>query len=665
MIRNLFKPKRLSIKLLGPLVLVAVVAFVGAGITIYLTYKMEMALAPVLALIVALLIFFISLILIFTGFYVVRRVITPLTILKQGVTQLAQGNFETPIRINTDDEIEELAQEFNLMSVALFESQQSLADAARENAELYQDEQRRSQELALINRLNNTVLASLDVETTLDAVLRHIKPLLDYTTAEINLWNPDTNTLRAYAVGETGYTDSVGNYYTLDEGFTGWIASHRETLFVPNIEHFATAKPKGSLKAYPFQSFIGMPLMVGENFLGTIELAHSKINHYTAADVQTLTLLASQSAVAIRHAQLFQETQERAQAQEQLAQIAVQTGTTLNLSDLLRQSMSKTVPALGATMGAVLLLNDDKTELVPHPAGAVGLSIEAAQVFRIAADSPQFEQTVFKTGQPFSSYNAATDKRILSFYQEFIRENHITTVLLVPLTTAEETIGEMYILNKPTPFTRQDITFVTSVASQLATAIQNIRLFDATQRNLNELSVLYNSAADLSATLSMEDVLDNLSQQMETILPADACRIVKYNEEADQLEPFLPQANADKLAPVLSLSHAPFIATALQKHQPTGINPDSADDCPEVQTFLQTSGYTCLFALPLVARNQSLGLIAFLSHLPKTYPIGDVNLAQVVANQAAIALQNALLYAETDQQLKLRLSELHGLQKGQ
>ncbi|MFQ5576366.1 MAG: GAF domain-containing protein, partial [Anaerolineae bacterium] len=400
----------------------------------------------------------------------------------------------------------------------------------------------------------------------------------------------------------------------------------------------------------------------GPDFLGTLELAHPEPNTYTQQDLESLQTLAGQAAVAIRHAQVFQDSQERALAQEQLAYIASLAVTSLNLDELLTRIMTKTVEALSATMGAVLLLNRDETELYPHPAGVIGIDPADFETFKLSTASPQFQQSVLLTGRPFWTNNAATDKRILPLYRPFIEQFKVTTALVVPLTTADKNIGEVYLLNKPTPFRNRDVTFLASVAVHFATAIQNATLFQTTQHSLNELSILYKSTADLASTLSVEEVLGNLAERMVSILPADECAIFRVDETAGLLESFVdqPLPGSDPARPIADY---PLTARVLKTRQPVVVCADNPQADEAELALLKQQGYNVLLMLPLVARSRAIGLVKLYATQDITYRPEDINLAQAMANQAAMALENAQLYTEADEQLKLRLKELSGLQK--
>ena len=157
-----------------------VINVTGWGVLVEQPVKIIIYQAYSLILVAGFVVFLIVITTILTGWYIINKIIQPLNILRNGVAMLAQGNFDHKIEIFAKDEIGFLADDFNKMSIALFESQQSLADAAEENAQLYKEEQRRVNELALVNQINHTVMASLDLETTIDAVLRNLETLLDY-----------------------------------------------------------------------------------------------------------------------------------------------------------------------------------------------------------------------------------------------------------------------------------------------------------------------------------------------------------------------------------------------------------------------------------------------------------------------------------------------------
>ena len=533
------------------------------------------------------------------------------------------------------------------------------------NERLLQDEQRRIKELNLINQINQTLLASVDFEVTIDAVLRNVRECFNYTAAEINIWNESLQRLDAFAVGDTGYTTQTNNYYRINEGYTGWIATHHRPLIIPVVDQADVTIRAKRPDLFPFNAYIGLPLSVGEEFLGTLELAHLEPNSYTSEDVESLLIIVNQASIALKHAKLFQENERHAKTQAELAEIAALASVTLNLDELLQRIMSKTVAALGATKGAVLLLNQDETILQAHPAGMIGFPPEQREPFSILTNEPQFDDTPLISGRSFRSNNAQTDKRVLPFYKPLIERFDITSVLIVPLTTVDKNVGEIYVTNKPTPFTHYDLVFLSSVAAHFASAILNASLFQTTERNLQELSILYDASAELSSTLSADELLANLAERLINLLPAEECAISHYDEESSTLHPLYERhtpSSAAKLTAIYAATDLPVITQVLQTQKSALIQVDANSVNDIEQTLLSEWRVANSLLLPLVIRNRTIGLVELYAEQPVRYQTDEISLAQTLINQAAVALQNAQRYAKTDSQLNLRLKELSGLQ---
>ena len=568
------------------------------------------------------------------------------------------------VDLSANKPTEDRGKEIESMSENFLNPEPAIAFDAQGHEEQTRSEHHRVQELDLINQINQTLLASVDFDITIDAVLRNIRSVFDYTAAEITIWHPEQQLFEAYVVGESRYTIATGQSYAKGEGYTGWLAEHQQPLLIPVVDDCQEIKPKSPAN-FPFKAFVGLPLTVGEEFLGTLELAHLQPNSYSREDVESLTRIVNQAAVALKHAKLFQENEHHAKTQTELAEIASLASTTLNLEELLTRIMEKIVQALGADMGAVLLLNKEENGLYAHPAGAVGVSPQAVEAFFISTASSQFQDAPLSTGRPFLSDNAQTDKRVLPLYKPFIEQLNITTVLIMPLTTADKNVGEIYVMNKPTSFTRHDLVLLSSAAVHFAAAIVNATLFETSQRNVSELAILNESAADLSSTLSIEEVLSNLARRLIDILDANDCAISRYDETSRRLislyEGQIPSAAA-KLTSVYVEDDYPVINAVLQARRAQIIEGSSAVSSQSEKSVLTAWGVSTVLLLPLVARNNTIGLIEIFSVQPVAYHSEEINLAQTLANQAAIALQNAQLYEEADAQLTLRLKELSGLQ---
>jgi GAF domain-containing protein/DNA-binding response OmpR family regulator/nitrogen-specific signal transduction histidine kinase/HAMP domain-containing protein len=718
---------------------------------------------------------------------------------------------------------------------------QAFADQAAvtiENAELYGEERRRSRELALVNRISRTITASLDLETTLDAILASVRDLLPYVAAEICLWEPEKKQLFPGGWGgDLSYRHLDAGLYALDEGYTGWIARHQKPLFISDISAFDEVKPKLASAQVLAGSYIGVPLMVGDTFVGTLELISHEASPYKLQDLDTLQTVANQAAVAIENARLYHQEQRRlreaegmlrvtgvlsssqslrealdeaahqisalfdayrvafvlfnndqtmvqsvvglpldqtdlvyenyrllthifeseqlatkraplidqclfciedwdaldtipgqqsdprvirhifpdtrsllllplstskrlggamalqwleprrfaedeinlaiaiaqqaavavektrlleearhaAEVQAGVARIAHIAVSTLDLDELISRTMAEAIRLVDAEKGALLLWDRGREELIAHPSGAVGVAPQEVADFRIKADDPAFEESVLSQGRPFISDNASHDRRILEAYRPFVQRFDVKTLLAVPLTLQEQSIGELYAVNKATPFTQEDIRFMTAIAAYMAAAIQNARLFAATERNMREVSILYQTTSALSPKLSVDELLNDLEQRISLALEADECAISEWDEAGGILR-------TRERRPYL-VADFPATAEVLRSQQPkTVIVSDPGADPAEV-TLLRQLGYRSLLMLPLLMRDAVTGLVEIFDAKERYFAHEEIRLAQALASQAAIALQNAQLFSLTDERLHKRIKELSGLQR--
>ncbi len=660
--RLLKKPSHLGIKLLAPFFVVALTSVLGAGVTVFLSYHAALyQYSLLLTVLAALLLLLIGVMLTFSTLYVVKNVLRPLDNLRKGVTDLTHGNFEHPIKISTGDELEFLANDINLMSAALFEAQQSLADAAEENAQFYQAEQQRSRELALLNQINQTVMTNLDVEATVTVVLHSLSTLVNFTVAEINLWDPENETFQSYRVGDADDTTPLNGSHSMVPPYTAWLSKNRTPLVVPTVKSAPPVKVK--VPAF-LNSYIGLPLMVGDEFLGTMELAHVAAQKYTQTDPQTLQTFAEQAAVAIRHTQLTNANRGHALAQEQLAYIAALASTTLQLNSLLNRVMTKTVKAIGAKMGVVLLLNTNETELYPHPAGVIGLDPQSVATFRISHTDPDFEKTVLSTGISFSTTDAPTDERILAVYRPWMEKFNVNTALVVPLTTASKNVGELYMLNKPSPFTRRDATFLSSVAVHFATAIQNALLYQNTDEQLKlrvkELSGLQKVTRELNSSLVLDHIFQVVVEEAVRATGANFGHVTLFNpvEKTYNPQAFVgwPQEGIETITRQDTFSGG-IMALVLRTKSPRLVTDvTNAPDFAPLPIPVRSE-----MVVPIQYATSVTGTIHLDSVHPNAFTQDQLEYVQSLAEQAAIAIRNAQEFETQVQERRASITRINQL----
>ncbi len=187
---------------------------------------------------------------------------------------------------------------------------------ALENARLFQETQTRAEELSVLNEMGQELSTKLEATAIAEVVYRYTSRLMDTSNYFFVLYdqkNEEKNYLVAFEEGERIQLSptKLGN-----GGFSDYIIRNKKTVFAPNnvLKHMESLGIKFiplNEDETPSQSWLGVPLMIGERVLGLMSVQSvQKPNLYNEHNRDILTTIASQAAIAIENARLFQETQK-------------------------------------------------------------------------------------------------------------------------------------------------------------------------------------------------------------------------------------------------------------------------------------------------------------------------------------------------------------------
>ena len=187
------------------------------------------------------------------------------------------------------------------------------------------------QALDIFAELSQTMASSLELETALRVILESVERLVPCDFSEIAIWDTDNQQAIPYHfVGLTGvdrHLERASQHYEPGKGYSGYLISNLKPLLIENIDTFREVRPAVDRKQYPFNSYLGMPLLVAGELVGTLEMASLAKNGFTESDLEMLRMLAGQAAVTLNNALLFQAEQRRVSELSGLAKVAQASGT--------------------------------------------------------------------------------------------------------------------------------------------------------------------------------------------------------------------------------------------------------------------------------------------------------------------------------------------------
>ena len=170
------------------------------------------------------------------------------------------------------------------------------------NARLFERQRRDAEAFETLAEIGREVAAVLDLRELLGRIAQLTRRLVDYRTFGILLLNEQTNELEMETAVQFGEEVELPKV-PLGEGLVGYAALHREPVLVPDV----SKDPRYIKVVEDVRSELAVPMLLKDRCIGVFDLESPELDAFTKRDVEILTLLASQAAVAIENARLYEE----------------------------------------------------------------------------------------------------------------------------------------------------------------------------------------------------------------------------------------------------------------------------------------------------------------------------------------------------------------------
>jgi two-component sensor histidine kinase/DNA-binding response OmpR family regulator len=184
------------------------------------------------------------------------------------------------------------------------------------------------------------------------------------------------------------------------------------------------------------------------------------------------------------------------------------------------------------------------------------------------------------------------------------------------------------------------------------------RTFDLAQRN-RQLLALQSAGAAMAASLELQHVLETVAREMAELLQADFCAISAWDQDRDAvctLYEHGPEGRGDENPQkVVPLADYPLTKRVLVERCARHVNADDADADPAELAYMLAVDVKILLMLPMVFHDRAVGLVKIMDRAELPLTEQEIGLAQLLADQAAIAIENARLYEQAQSEIEERL----------
>jgi PAS domain S-box-containing protein len=525
----------------------------------------------------------------------------------------------------------------------LLESMGAQLAAAIEAARSHEQTQRRVEDLTTLTRASESLNETLNLYNIVNVVLDETLALVHHVSGQPKaaLYLVEPNQQQLVVAASRGLDEDViahhtslaleaaeaGEPVTIRPGITfETIMDSSEILELPRAEETA------STALFAEDALIAVPLRVELNPIGFIliegQLASSQI-------LRLLSALADMSAVAIDKAYLYQETQRRLEEASLLHEVALEAASELDFDTIISHTVQAIQCRLGFEYVSALLLDEAGEYLCTHSS--------------FVNYHPSDLDVRLRVGEGVSGQVVQTGKPI-TVPDVLLVENYVPTVpgvqseLCVPLRLGERVIGVINAESSRTDaFTVDEERLMTTIAGQLAVAMENARLLQETRRRLQEMTTLFNFAYHLSTHLHMVDLLQTICTSIRDVLRCRAVSIALLDTESEMLE---IKADAGLKTEARAMARLRVGEGIMGQVAATG----EAIYVPDVHKLTDfiffDQSFCSLLTVPLIFKNRVIGTLSVDHQDADAFSTEDERLVTIAAAQAAVAIENARLFQD-------------------
>lgn len=393
-----------------------------------------------------------------------------------------------------------------------------------------------------------------------------------------------------------------------------------------------------------------VPIHLEDRWLATLALDRVEANPLSLQELQPFLTLADQAAVILANQQLLADTNALYTVSRAMNQAITQ-------EDAIAVAVQEIVGRTNADQCRVILYDRERGygRIVGEstPSGA-------ADTARLPmAGDPIFDH-LNQRRQPMPVEDTGSDA-MPETIKLHLRQFGAKSALLIPAITQQELLGFVALDSfKSNYFFRQeDINFAQAVTDQLTTAIESIHRYEEALRRAQELITLNQIGARISGTLDLNELAQVVHEQVTLLLDQDAFVLSLYDNATNLYRPLLFVADniTYELEP-RQLKPSDRLIQLLHSGMPLQADAATTRTLAATDPAWQLVGRMPLSSLwiPLQQEGVPTGLLAVLSYQPNAYHENELQLLRSVATQTGLAVSNAQLFLETQENVaELRL----------
>jgi len=420
--------------------------------------------------------------------------------------------------------------------------------------------QQKTKELSTLHDINLAVSTTLDLQNVLNLLVEKTTQLLPYSGLFLSLYNHDKGELETI-ISRNFFTDELkdSRRRIVGKSFAQKIFETKTPIVVENLQTDPRVRDPEFARRHGLKSYIGLPLLVRGETLGVLGF-HTKEEHdFSDEEVEFLSTLASQAAVAINNSQLYtviaEKTVDLQKTNQQLSALYTVSSTvnkSANLDSMLQSVMREVLEIFHFDAARVYLLDSQSNELRLNlhqgfPSKAV--------ISRSYRPGESVTGKAFAKGEPlfFEDLESDPEYRAMTLNSTALKAGFRSTFRF-PIKFKEKAIGVFAFFCKSVHrYSTNEKELIHSIANHVGVAVERANLFEEINARVNELSALYSVSSTLSNSLETDLALRSGMQKVLEIFSFECARLYLFDEKEEELRLLASEGYPEGFGPSRSL----------------------------------------------------------------------------------------------------------------
>lgn len=552
-------------------------------------------------------------------------------------------------------------------------------------AQLHHQTEQRGEQLAALEQIALDIASRLETKELLRTIVGEATNLVQGTGGGVYLWDEENRAFQLEAVSRLPSNLEGVRIEENGLGIISQVLHKKQPVAVANYHDWP-----GRLPLYDrleFTTVVGAPILSGDRFLGVIAVHDTREGRvFGKAEQQLLLRFAYHAAIALENAQIFADL-HRIDVELEIVLDTINTvAHARSLDEGLHALAKSMVKGLGVTFSHIVLLDETSQDLtveaaypLPRPNDpalrwepGLGRKVSLQDFSPMQRFLQLSEPCVYRPGDVVENWD------VLGHIRTTLKwEKGLESVLVVPLKAGRETFGFCTLGEtcswEQNPFTQDRVRLANSMASQAAVLIDRLRAHEVTERNLAEVKRLREIGEELVGAVSdsPKGILGKVAQAACEVVGADCAVIYPWDKERQSYDASnIAQFGLRRIA-----SHSDWAqyeegnmtsvvlskGTLTVDRVSTGQDRTGEISIPGKQGgFIEVEGIEAFVGIALQVSQEPVGALFVNFRKPHYFTNDELETAIMLANQAAVAIQQSRLFQQVNEEgTRLRLSLLN------